>query len=136
MGVEQRVEELHDHIPELPREVFEEREPGAEPGIVGLFRLPPGEQEVRGGFESLGELRERFQTRLIRLSLKLADLIAFRTDSSSKLALAPALRTAKPGEAASERFRWRFYFLFDRFWRLKFHAREFACTLVRGRAPF
>ena len=104
MGVEQRVEELHDHIPELQWEAFEKRKASAEPRIVDLLRLPPGEEEVRGGCESLGELRERLQPRLARLSFKLADLIACHTNSRSKLALVPALCTAKPGEAASERF--------------------------------
>jgi hypothetical protein len=91
MGIEQRVEELDDHIPELSREAFEKREAGAEPGVVDLVRLPPAEQEVRGRFEDLRELRERLQARLIRPSLKLADLVAFHVDSRSKLALAPSL---------------------------------------------
>jgi hypothetical protein len=106
MGVEQRVEELHDHIPKLPREIFEERETGAEPGIVGLLRITSGEEEIRGSSESPGKLRESLEARLIPSAFKLADLTIFRIRPRSKLALAPAFCTAEAGETVSERFRW------------------------------
>lgn len=105
MGLEQRIQERHQQLPEFWRKSFQKREPRPEPRIPGLSWFASGQEEVRGCFQELGDVREHVHSRTIGPALELADLAASRPEPRRELALAPAFRAPEMGDAVPETFR-------------------------------